>query len=546
MDDAAPDGADPRRWFAASVAIVSVVIPVLDNTVLNVAIPTILREFRTDLPSLQWVVTGYALTIATFLVIGGRLGDLHGHRKTFVAGAVVFGLGSLLAALSTSVATLFVGEALIEGLGASLMIPATLSILSTTFTGRERALAFAAWGAVAGAAVAFGPFLGGVLTTTASWRWAFGINVVVAPLLALGALASMRRDERAAARPALDFPGAALIAAGTFSLVFGLSEGTRYGWWAPLRDLGMAGVTFWPASRPFSVVPLAFTAAAVLLGAFVLVERRKERRGGEPLFEFGQLRHLGFRYGLLTTMVLAMGQFALLFVLPVLLQDGLHLSAMRTGAWMLPTGAAIAAGAPLGARLTRGIAVTTVVRAGLVLQAAGLLLVALVATPNVSFVALLPGSIVFGLGVGFASSQLTNVILSDIDADKAGVASGANSTVRQVGWALGTATFAALLHAQTTRHAVAAVERAAFARDSRAAAIAELRARGVNFTMPGGVHAADVPAIRSIVDDAVAAGARPALLFGAAVVTVGAGLSLLIPRIEAMHAATEAVGGEIA
>src|SRR6476659_6939036 len=164
---------DPRRWFAAAVVIVSVAIPVLDNTILNVAIPTILREFHTDLPSLQWVITGYSLTFATFLIIGGRLGDIYGARRMFIIGAALFGLGSLLASEATSVPSLLLGESLIEGIGASLMLPATLAIMSITFEGAERAKAFAVWGATAGAGVAFGPAIGGFLTTNYSWRWSF-------------------------------------------------------------------------------------------------------------------------------------------------------------------------------------------------------------------------------------------------------------------------------------------------------------------------------------------------------------------------------------
>ncbi len=481
---------DPKRWFAASVAIVSVAIPVLDNTILNLAVPTILREFDTQLSSLQWVITGYSLTFATLLIIGGRLGDIYGHRRMFVLGASVFAAGSLLASISHSVPTLFLGEALIEGIGASMMIPATLSILSTTFQGPERAKAFAAWGAVAGAAVAFGPIVGGFLTTNYSWRWAFRINVIIAPILVIGALLSMHPDVRAAKRPHLDVRGSALIAVGSFSLIFGLSEGTIYGWWKPIKDLVIAGRVVWPMTRPISIIPLAFLCSFITFTLFVIIERAMERRNRDPLFEFGQLRHLGFRYGLLTTMVLAMGQFGLLFILPVLLQNGEHLTALRTGEWMLPQGILIAIAAPVAGRLTRRFSITSIVRSGLALQTLGLLGVAVVIAPDVSFVELLPGMIVFGLGVGFASSQLTNVILSDIKPDKAGVASGTNTTVRQVGLALGIATFASFIDAST-------------------------RTSGS--------------------PTAVADGARPAMYFGAAVVAFGTALSFLIPRVTVAH-----------
>jgi hypothetical protein len=191
----------------------------------------------------------------------------------------------------------------------------------------------------------------------------------------------------------------------------------------------------------------------------------------------------------------------------------------------------IAIGAPIGGRLTRHINVTTVVRSGLVLEAVGLVLVAAVVSPHVTFLQLLPGSIVFGVGVGFASSQLTNVILSDIDPEKAGVGSGTNATVRQVGWALGTATFAGLLSAQSIRHGLNALKTAALAPATKASAITELRDRGVGFHTPAGASAREALSLHHIVDAAVAAGARPALLFGAAVVSLGALLSTLIPAV---------------
>ena len=189
-----PVATDPRRWITLAILLTSVLIAALDSTVLNVAIPTILREFDTTLPSLQWVVTGYSLTFAALLIIGGRLGDIFGVRRMFILGAALFGVGSLMASLSHGVVPLVIGEAIIEGTGASLMLPATMGIMSSTFVGRERATAFAMWGAVMGAAIAFGPLIGGFLTTNYSWRWAFRINVIVVPFAIAGALLFVRKS----------------------------------------------------------------------------------------------------------------------------------------------------------------------------------------------------------------------------------------------------------------------------------------------------------------------------------------------------------------
>jgi EmrB/QacA subfamily drug resistance transporter len=526
-----PPDPDPKRWFAAAVVIVSVAIPVLDNTVLNVAIPTILREFHTDLPSLQWVITGYSLTFATFLIIGGRLGDMYGPRRMFVVGATIFGFGSFLASVSHSVPTLVLGEAIIEGIGASLLIPATLSILTTTFVGRERAIAYAAWGTAAGASVAFGPLVGGFLTTDYSWRWALRINVIAAPLFVLGALLFMRPDRRPDRRPGIDLPGAAMIATGSFALVFALSEAATYGLFRPLRDFSVGGRIVWPADRGISIALLAFAVAVIILAGFAAFERAKEIRGHDPLFEFGQLRHLGFRYGLQTTMVLAMGQFGFLLVVPVLLQDGQHFTPLRAGAYMVPMGALIALGAPLGARITRVIGTTRVVRIGVVLEAVGLAVVALMISTDTSLLALLPGSALFGVGVGFSASQLTNVILSDIDKDKAGVASGTNTTVRQVGAALGIAVIGSLLNAETIKHAVRSVRTIDLPQRVQTATIARIRAQGVNFVPPRGTPRPRASALVHALEQSVVAGARPALLFAAAVCALGGFLSLLIPNI---------------
>jgi EmrB/QacA subfamily drug resistance transporter len=506
---------------------------VLDNSVLNVAIPTILRDFHTTLPSLEWVVTGYALTFASLLIIGGRLGDLYGHRRVFIVGAFLFGTGSLLAALSQSVAVLILGEAVIEGVGASMMMPATLAILSTTFTGRERATAFAAWGATAGTAAGFGPVVGGFLTTNFSWRWSFGINVVIAPLAIVGALLFMRRSGRGAERVRIDVPGAILAASGMFLLVFGLTEGGTYGWFTPVKDFSIAGARFWATTMPVSITLLVFAMSLFVLACFYRFERTKERAGQSPLFEFGQLHHKAFRYGLLTTAILAMGQLGLIFILPIFLQDAKHLSAERNGLWMLPLGLFIILGAQAGGRLTRRVGVTSVVRLGLALETMGLVLVALAIKPDISFLGLLPGFVFFGLGIGFASSQLTNVVLSDIDKNKSGVASGANTTVRQLGSGLGAAIIGSLLTTQTIRHAVSTVSAARqLPAALRAQAIGQLHLLGANYSPPPNVTSADYTTLSNALARAISDGTRPALFFAAAFVFSGALLSLLIPRID--------------
>jgi EmrB/QacA subfamily drug resistance transporter len=528
---------DGKRRVTLAIVITGAVITSLDNTVLNVAIPSILREFHAELSAVQWVVSGYALTFATMLIIGGRLGDVYGHRRAFVAGGLLFAAGSLLASLATSVPTLVIGEAVVEGIGAALMLPATTAILSTTFTGRERGTAFAAWGAAVGAAAAFGPAVGGVLTTYASWRWALRVNVIVAPAAVTGALLILPRDPPRSERAHVDVPGALLIGAGMFSLVFALSQGATYGWWHPSRPFTIGGARAWPADASLSVIPVAFALAAVLLVAFCVLQRWKEQRGTHPLFELSSLGNRGYRYGLLTSVVMATAQLGLIFVLPIVLQDAEHLSAVRTGLWLVPFGLVILAGAQLGGRLTNRLDAPAVVRIGLILEAIGLVALALVLSPHVTLPALLPGMSLFGVGYGFASAQLVNVILADVPKDRTGVAGAANTTVRQVGAALGVAVVGALLSAQTVHHARAAIAHSDLPASVQADARARLDAEGVTFQPSPGTDPADATILRRAVDTAIADAARPPLLFTAGGAAAAALVALLLPSTRSRRGA---------
>ncbi len=528
-----PEHLDPRRWVALLVVLLAAFIVVLDNTVLNVAIPTIRADFHTTLPSLLWVVTGYALTFATLLIIGGRLGDIYGHRRIFIIGAALFGVGSLVASVSTSVAQLIVGEAIIEGIGASLMLPSTLAILSTTFKGRERATAFAAWGATAGVAAAFGPVVGGFLTSNYSWRWSFRINVIIAPLAIIGALMFMTKGVRAGRKIPLDALGAALIAVGMFLLVFALSEGSTYGWWRPLKDFTVFGHDIWPATRSVSIMPIVLVVAIAVLIGFYFVERAKERRDASPLFPFQHLKIKTYRYGLLTGLVLAMGQFGLSFVLPVFLQGARLLSPEQNGWWQFPTGVFIILGAQAGGRLIRAVGTTIVVRLGLFSYALGIVLILHAVSLDITVWRLLPGLAFYGIGIGFAGAQLTNVVMSEIPADSSGVASGANTTVRQVGAALGVAVIGSLLSAQILSHSVSRIRAAALPAAVKVQALAGVRANGAFYQPPASTSPHDTSILQHALRLSVANGTRVALVFAIVVVLAGALVSFLIPRVSA-------------
>jgi EmrB/QacA subfamily drug resistance transporter len=520
---------DAKRWIALVILSSTLFIIVLDNTILNVAVPTIIREFHTQVSSLQWVISGYSLIFASLLISFGRLGDIVGRRKMFFIGAGLFAIGSLIASLSQNVAQLFIGESLIEGIGAAMMLPATLSILSATFQGRERGVAFAVWGSVAGGAGALGPYIGGILTTDYSWRWAFRVNVVIAPLAILAGIFFVHesKDERA---KGLDPPGVVAVTVGLLALVFGIIEASRYGWWHPIGDQSIGGWK-WPV-HAVSVVPVSIAIAVIVLAMFVVLEDHRVGAGKPVVFDFTDLVHKGFRYGLINTVVLAMGEFGAFFVLPIFLQAGLHLSAIRSGTWLLPAGATAFFGGWVGGQLSRQHGPKYVITAGLTLEALGIWLYVVAFSTSTTFWALLPALVLHGIGIGFATSQLTNVVLSDIPPAKAGSASGAAGMVRQVGTALGIAIIGAIFVVQARSH----VRHDLANTPGIPVAVREQVVNGVSNGVGGGAPAAAVnspfaPQISAIVSRGVTHAAKPAVAFAGVVVTIGAGLSLLVPNI---------------
>jgi EmrB/QacA subfamily drug resistance transporter len=541
----APSGPpDPKRWIALVILSSTLFIIVLDNTILNVAVPTIIRQFHTQVSSMQWVISGYSLVFASLLISFGRLGDIIGRRKLFFVGATLFAIGSLIASLSQSVVQLFVGESLIEGIGAAMMLPATLSILSATFRGRERGVAFAVWGSVAGGAGALGPWIGGILTTDYSWRWAFRVNVVIAPLAIIAGIFYVHesKDERA---KGLDPAGVVAVTLGLLALVFGIIEAARYGWWKPIGDQAIGGWD-WPI-HAVSVVPVSLAVAVAVLAFFVWLEMRRVAADRPVVFDFTDLVHKGFRYGLINTTVLAMGEFGAFFVLPIFLQAGLHLSAIRSGTWLLPAGIMAFVGGGIGGQLSRRFGPKYVITIGLALEATGIWLYVAAFSQSTTFLSLLPALMLHGIGIGFATSQLTNVVLSDIPPQKAGSASGAAGMVRQVGTALGIALIGAIFVSQATSHVRHDLAKSELPPAVRAQVLKSV-GDGIGGGAPAGASDAAVGRkITALISNGVADAAKPAVSFAGVVVTLGALISLLVPNIPAEREwpAGEPAGGTV-
>ena len=405
---------------------------IVDATIVNVAIPSIIRDLGIGITQAEWANSIYSLVFAALLISVGRVGDVGGRRRVFVLGLVVFLGASLLTALAPNGSVLLAGR-LLQGVGAALILPSTLSIVNATFRGRERAIAFGIWGSTIGGMAALGPLAGGWFVTHLSWRWAFYVNLPIAVLALAGALLFVDESRDPDVRPGFDPAGVVLSTLGFLGIVFGLIEGQTYGWWT--QKGSFIGV----APFGYSVIPFAFVVGVAALGAFVLVERRRARAGRPVLVDFALFRIPTFRYGNVAVLIVGLGEFGLVFVIPLFLQSVLGLSAFETGVVLvaLAGGAFVAGG--LAAPLTRRIGASRVVQLGLALEIVGIVAVGLTFSTDRPAWQYCPQLFVYGLGVGFATAQLTSVILADVPAAQSGEGSGIQSTSRQVGSALGIA-----------------------------------------------------------------------------------------------------------
>jgi len=439
------------------VLSLALAVIILDTTILNVALGSIIRDLHTDIQSIQWVITAYSLTLAGLTITGGRLGDLFGRKKMFVVGAVMFAIGSFIASISQNVGTLIAGESIIEGIGAALMMPATSSLLISNFEGRARAIAFGVWGGIAGASAALGPIIGGYLATNYSWRWGFRVNLIVVLLLVIGSvLIPDSRDTKE--KKELDILGVVLSSTGLLSFVFGIIESTTYGWWKAKLVFSHFGYSF-IMPNDLSIVPAFMGLGVILLGLFLLWEWIRERSGHTPLVSISIFANRAFSSGLVMTGIMSLGQAGLIFALPVFLQSVRGLDAYHTGLALLPMSIVILVTAPLSAVLSKYILPKYLVNFGLFLNVMAYVVLWNTLSVHSTASDLAPGLVLFGMGMGFVMSQINNITLSAVPIHQAGEASGINATLRQVGSTLGSAIIGAILIGTLGSQMTAGVEK---------------------------------------------------------------------------------------
>jgi MFS family permease len=431
-----------RKWLPMIILASAQFVMVLDSSVMNVAISQIVEDLNTTIQGVQTAITLYTLVMAAFMLLGAKLGDILGTNRAFAIGLAIYGVGSLTTALAPNLGVLLIGWSGVEGFGAVLVVPAIAALTAASYTGRERALAYALLGGIAAIAVAAGPLIGGWVTTEFTWRYVFAAETVVVIFILL----LRRRITRAPAperRPKLDVVGVALSSAGLGLIVFAILRSSVWGFVQPRTSPEINGTEITPLG--FSVVPFMVLGGLALLWAFVAWEQRRSRTGRDQLLDTALLRIAQLRAGLSTLVgqqLVLMGAF---FVIPVYLQVVLGLDAFETGKRLLPLSVAMLVFALLGPRIAARRSSRAVAQIGLVAVSIGAVVMLATLDVKLNDTGFKVALALVGAGAGLLASQLGNVIMSSVEPTKSSEAGGLQGTAQNLGSSLGTAIIGAVL-----------------------------------------------------------------------------------------------------
>jgi EmrB/QacA subfamily drug resistance transporter len=489
-----------RRWGTLVVVVAAIFMLLIDITVVNVALPQIEQSLGASFTELQWVIDAYSLALATFVLNAGAVADLVGRKKVFVTGLVAFTAASVTCGLATSPLFLILSRGA-QGLGGSIMFATSLAILAQEYTGRDRGVAFGAWGATAGAAVAVGPVVGGALTSWIGWEWIFFVNGPIGIVTALGALRFLRdtRDPDAR-RP--DWAGMVTLAGGIFLLVYALLRGNDNGWTS-------------------AVTLSCFAGAAVLLTLFVIAQAVQER----PMVDLALFRRPAFVGAQLTAFLLSLSFFGLFLYLALYLQNVLGYSPLDAGLRLLPVSVSAFLVAPVAGRLSAAVPVRLMLGVGLGLIGAGLLLLTGISAGS-GWTALVAGFVVSGIGLGLTNPPLASTAIGVAPQSRSGMASGVNNMFRQVGIATGVAALGAVFQSRVHSDLTSALAGMHGLSDRVSGSVASGSFGGVLHQVPPNARAQVAAAARSAFVD----GLTTLFWISAAIALAGAVLAVVLVR----------------
>ena len=412
-----------RKWWTLGAMCFALFMIMLDNTVVNVALPSIQKDLHASISGLEWTINGYTLSFAVLLATGGRLGDIFGRRRMFLFGVIIFALSSATAGLAANSTDLVISR-VVQGVGAALMMPATLSIITDAFPASERGKAMGMWAGVSALALAVGPVLGGFLTEHVSWRAIFYFNIPVAIGAVTAALFAVRESRDTTVGREVDYAGVVALTGGLTALILALVEGNSWGWGSP------------------EIV--ALLAGAVLgLGAFVAIEGRVK----VPMVDFSLLSDRNFLGAVVVALIVSFAMLGVFFFLALYMQDILLYSPLEAGVRFLPSTLMIVGVAPLAGRLSDRYGPRWLIAGGLAIVAASLYSFSGIAVDS-GYLDLLPGFMLLGIGIAMTMSPMTSAAMNAVPVQKAGVASGVLSMFRMVGGSLGVAVTGAIFQAR--------------------------------------------------------------------------------------------------
>lgn len=409
---------DQYKWGVVLVACLAIFIIVLDTSAMNVAITTLVVELNTTLSAIQAIIAIYALIIASFMLLGSKIQDILGRKRTFTIGLMIYVIGTTIATFSINAGMLFIGWAVFEGIGAALILPATTTIVGSSYKGKDRVTAFGIWGAVSAMGAALGPIIGGVFTTFLTWRLVFGSEIIIVAVIFL-----LRHYLSESPPPLkwkdLDIVGAILSIVSLILVVLGILFLSNPSAWVYVAMLIVSGI--------------------ILFGIFLLWQRRRTNKGVQPLTDISLLKNRIFLLGNVNSVIQQIPLAGFLFIIPIFLQQVTGLDAFTTGFALLPASITILVVALLGGRLAAKIDPKYLIMLGFLVSAAGMVIMAPVFNINTQISDIIPGSVVFAIGIGLLMAQLTNLTMSAARDDQGTDASGLLNTFKNLGYSIGTA-----------------------------------------------------------------------------------------------------------